>query len=61
MAAYKRTMFVNVPLERAFKVFTEKMAAWWPASHHVGGTPFTDILIDPRTGRRWYEINAEGQ
>ena len=61
MAAYKRTMLVNVPIERAFKVFTEKMGAWWPASHHVGGTPFKDILMDRRTGGRWYEINAEGQ
>ena len=54
-------MSVNVPIERAFKVFTEKMGAWWPATHHVGGTPFRDILIDPRTGGRWYEINADGQ
>ena len=61
IAAYKRTMLVNVPIERAFKVFTEKMGAWWPASHHVGGSPFKDILVDPRTGGRWYEINAEGQ
>lgn len=54
-------MSVNVPIDRAFKVFTEKMGAWWPASHHVGGTPFKDILIDPLTGGRWYEINADGQ
>ena len=60
-ASYKRTMHVNVPIDRAFKVFTEKMGAWWPASHHVGGTAFRDILMDQRTGGRWYEINADGQ
>jgi uncharacterized protein YndB with AHSA1/START domain len=60
-ASYKRTMSVNVPIERAFKAFTEKMGAWWPATHHVGGTPFNDILIDPRAGGRWYEINANGE
>ena len=60
-ASYKRTMHVNVPIDRAFKVFTEKMGAWWPASHHVGGTPFRDILMDQRPGGRWYEINADGQ
>jgi len=60
-ASFKKTMNVNVPIDRAFKVFTEKMGAWWPASHHVGGTPFRDILIDQRTGGRWYEINADGQ
>jgi uncharacterized protein YndB with AHSA1/START domain len=61
MAAYKKTMHVNVSIERAFKVFTEKMGAWWPQSHHVGGTPFKVILIDPRTGGRWYEINGDGE
>jgi len=37
------------------------MGSWWPASHHVGETPFKDILIDPRTGGRWYEINVQGE
>jgi len=54
-------MSVNVPIERAFKVFTERMGAWWPQTHHVGGTPFKDILIDQRAGGRWYEINANGE
>lgn len=61
VAAYKRTMHVNVPIEHAFKVFTEKMGSWWPATHHVGGLAFKDILIDPRPGGRWYEINEKGQ
>lgn len=60
-AAVKRTLQVNVPIERAFQVFTEKMGSWWPASHHVGGTPFKDILMDPRAGGRWYEINEKGE
>ena len=59
-AAVKRTIHVNVPIEKAFKVFTERMGRWWPATHHVGGTPFKDILIEPRVGGRWYEINVEG-
>src|SRR5882762_1191724 len=59
-AAVKRTIHVNVPIEKAFRVFTERMGRWWPATHHVGGTPFKDILIEPRVGGRWYEINVEG-
>lgn len=59
-AAVKRTLHVEVPIEKAFQVFTERMGKWWPESHHVGGTPFKDILIDPKKGGRWYEINAEG-
>lgn len=60
-AAVRRTLHINVPIEHAFRVFTEKMGSWWPASHHVGGTPFKDILIDPLVGGRWYEINVNGE
>ena len=60
-AAVKRTLHLNVPIEHAFRVFTERMGSWWPASHHVGETPFQDILIDPRAGGRWYEVNVKGE
>ena len=59
--AVKRTLHLNVPIEHAFRVFTERMGSWWPASHHVGETPFQDILIDPRAGGRWYEVNVKGE
>jgi uncharacterized protein YndB with AHSA1/START domain len=59
-AVVKRTLHLEVPIEKAFQVFTQRMGHWWPASHHVGGTPFKDILIDPKQGGRWYEINADG-
>lgn len=61
MASVKRTLQIKVPIEVAFRVFTQKMGSWWPASHHVGGTPFKDILIDPKAGGRWYEVNVKGE
>ena len=60
-AGVKRTLHLNVPIEHAFRVFTERMGSRWPASHHVGETPFKDILIDPRAGGRWYEVNVKGE
>jgi uncharacterized protein YndB with AHSA1/START domain len=59
-AFVRRTLHVEVPIEKAFRVFTERMGSWWPASHHVGNTPFKDILMDHRAGGRWYELNADG-
>lgn len=59
-AVVRKTLHVEVPIEKAFQVFTERMGQWWPASHHVGKTPYKDILIDPKKGGRWYEINVEG-
>ena len=60
-ASVRRTLHIKVPIEWAFQVFTQKMGSWWPQTHHVGGTPFKDILIDAKAGGRWYEINANGE
>lgn len=40
-AAVRREVTVQAPVERAFEVFTEGMATWWPhdESHNVGPTP----------------------
>ena len=35
------------------------MGRWWPASHHVGTVPFRDVVIEPRAGGRWYEIDTQ--
>jgi uncharacterized protein YndB with AHSA1/START domain len=59
-AAVKRTIHVNVPIEKAFQVFTERMAAWWPATHHIAKEAFTEIIVEPRPGGRWYERDAKG-
>ena len=55
-----KSIRVKVPIERAFSVFVEQMETWWPATHHIGKTPFVAIFIEPRVGGRWYERNAEG-
>lgn len=59
-ATVKRTLRVNVPMDRAFRVLTERMGTWWPASHHIGKTPFVEIVVEPRVGGRWFERGAEG-
>ncbi len=57
----RKSLRVEVPVERAFSVFVEQMEVWWPASHHLGATPFEMIVVEPRVGGRWYERNVEGQ
>jgi uncharacterized protein YndB with AHSA1/START domain len=56
----RKTLNVSVPIERAFAVFTEKMGAWWPATHHIGNQPFAEIEVEQRAGGRWYERAADG-
>jgi uncharacterized protein YndB with AHSA1/START domain len=58
--AVKHTLSVDAPLERAFAVFTEGFGRWWPATHHIGKSELVDAVIEPRSGGRWYERNADG-
>jgi uncharacterized protein YndB with AHSA1/START domain len=59
-AVVRKSVRVHVPIERAFSVFVEQMETWWPAEHHIGANPFESIFVEPRTGGRWYERDAQG-
>jgi uncharacterized protein YndB with AHSA1/START domain len=60
-AVVRKSVRVQAPIERAFSVFVEQMETWWPATHHIGKTPFVALFIEPRVGGRWYEQNAKGE
>jgi len=60
-AVVRKSVRVQAPIERAFAVFVEQMETWWPATHHIGKTPFEAIFVEPRVGGRWYERNANGE
>ncbi len=36
------------------------MGSWWPAGRTVAKKPHVEIVIEPREGGRWYEIDADG-
>jgi uncharacterized protein YndB with AHSA1/START domain len=60
-AVVRKSVRVKAPIERAFSVFVEQMETWWPATHHIGKTPFVALFVEPRVGGRWYEQNAKGE
>ena len=60
-AAVRKSVRVEAEQARAFSVFVEQMESWWPASHHIGDTPFQAIFVEPRVGGRWYERNVKGE
>jgi uncharacterized protein YndB with AHSA1/START domain len=60
-AVVSKSVRVKAPIERAFSVFVEQMETWWPATHHIGKTPFEAIFVEPRVGGRWYERDVEGK
>ena len=52
---------VEVPIERAFRVFTEGFDGWWPRSHHIAATDMMAAVLEPKMNGRWFERDAAGQ
>lgn len=51
---------VDVPVERAFRVFTDSFNTWWPAEYHIGQADVEQAILEPREGGRWYERGVDG-
>ena len=60
MSSVRSEVIVEAPADRAFRVFTEKMDTWWPATHHIGKVDFKDIILERRANGRWAEIGTDG-
>jgi uncharacterized protein YndB with AHSA1/START domain len=57
----RKVVAVQAPPAVAWRVFTEKMGAWWPLdTHKIGKTKAVDAVIEPRAGGRWYERGDDG-
>jgi len=60
MMNIRKQLTVEAPLERAFRVFTANMGAWWPKDHHIGKEALKDCVIEPKVNGRWYELGEDG-
>jgi uncharacterized protein YndB with AHSA1/START domain len=60
MMTISKQLTVEAPRERAFRVFTSNMGAWWPSEHHIGKAALKDCVIEPRVNGRWYEVDEDG-
>lgn len=57
----RKTISVDAPQERAFKIFTEGMDTWWPREgKSIGAQPLEAAVLEPRAGGRWYERDVDG-
>lgn len=48
---------VGVPPARAFELWTDRCATWWPPAHTVSGDPAA-ITFEPRAGGRIFERSS---
>jgi uncharacterized protein YndB with AHSA1/START domain len=56
----RKEIVVEAPVERAFRVFTDRFDSWWPRDHHILEAPLAQAVLEPRAGGRWYEIGDDG-
>ncbi len=54
------TVTVGVPVDHAFRVFTDSIHTWWPAQYHIGQADMDRAVLEPREGGRWYEKGVDG-
>lgn len=59
-----KTVVVNASPERAFDVFVNRIAKWWPLDGHAvsasHGKPALAVVIEPRVGGAIYETMFDG-
>ncbi|WP_117210711.1 nuclear transport factor 2 family protein [Allorhizocola rhizosphaerae] len=56
----RKSVRVNVPIERAWAIFTERPIEWWPDSHVLVKSPREQITFEPFVGGRYFERAVDG-
>jgi uncharacterized protein YndB with AHSA1/START domain len=56
----RTAVVVEVPIERAFSVFTEGMGTWWDPDHHLLGAELAEMVFEPRAGGHIYDRGVDG-
>jgi len=60
IAPIRKEIIVECPQERAFRVFTQRIDAWWPREHHIGKVEMQSAVIEEKVGGRVYERGVDG-
>jgi uncharacterized protein YndB with AHSA1/START domain len=59
-APIRKSIRINAPQDKAFKMFVGGMGHWWLKSHSLLKSPQKDVIIEPRDGGRWFEVGEDG-
>jgi uncharacterized protein YndB with AHSA1/START domain len=59
-APIRKSLRVKATRQKAFDTFVRGMGGWWLKGHSLLASPQKDVLIEPRSGGRWYEIGEDG-
>jgi uncharacterized protein YndB with AHSA1/START domain len=56
----RAAIVVDAPIERAFAVFPDDIASWWPPDHHVLQAELAEMVFEPRPGGHVYDRGTDG-
>ena len=60
VAPIRKSLVVKTGADKAFAVFTAKIGRWWPRAFSIGTSPLKDVVMEERSGGRWYERGDDG-
>jgi hypothetical protein len=55
-----RSVSVPLPQVQTFDVFTARMTEFWPKEHSIGSAEIAEVVLEPRSGGRWFERGVDG-
>jgi uncharacterized protein YndB with AHSA1/START domain len=55
-----RSVDVDAPVERAFRVFTQGIGTWWNPDHHILGVEIAEMVFEPRVGGHIIDRGVDG-
>ena len=57
-----KTVTVSIPVDEAFRVFTEEIESWWPLRTHAVDPESSDtVVLEGREGGRLFERTPDGE
>ncbi|HEY4398697.1 MAG TPA: SRPBCC family protein [Acidimicrobiia bacterium] len=56
----RASIVVDAPIERAFSVFTDGIASWWPPEHHILQSDLAEMVFEPHVGGHVYDRGVDG-
>jgi uncharacterized protein YndB with AHSA1/START domain len=57
----RKSITVKAPPEKAFRIYTEEIATWWPTeTHSVAGEKIVTVVFEGQVGGRLFEREADG-
>jgi uncharacterized protein YndB with AHSA1/START domain len=60
LATVRRQVVVDVPVERAFEVFTTRFGDFKPREHNLLSEPIVETVFEPRVGGHILDRTADG-